>query len=177
VPKGEEMKAFAMVLLLALLGSAAELSVDKNASSLQFVVTQIGVFKVVGTFSDFSGTIEVEDGVIKGIYGEIVVLSLTTENGKRDDNLLSSDFFYAVKYPIFWIKSSKITEKNVEAEMMIKGITHTVIFTIERKKMTSEGVEIVLKGVVDRTIFDLDNHFMNAIMGRGVDVKAKISAH
>jgi polyisoprenoid-binding protein YceI len=170
------MKAFAM-LLLAALGFADQLAVDKNASSLQFVATQIGIFEVVGTFSDFSGTVEVEDGVIKGIEGEIVVLSLTTDNGIRDDNLLSSDFFYAVKYPIFSMKSRNITDDSIEAEMTIKGIMHNVHFIIERKKVTDEGVEIVLKGVIDRTDFDLNTHFMSVFVSHDIDVEARISAH
>jgi polyisoprenoid-binding protein YceI len=171
------MKAFAMMLLLAALGSAAEMAVDKNASSLQFVATQIGIFEVKGTFSDFRGTVEVVDGMIKDIEGEIIVLSLTTDNGKRDDNLLSSDFFYAVKYPTFSMKSRKITDDSIEAEMTIKGIMHNVHFIIERKKVTDEGVEIVLKGVIDRTIFDLNTHFMSVIISNDIDVKARISAH
>jgi polyisoprenoid-binding protein YceI len=175
--KGVDMKAIVMLLLSAVLGFAAELAVDKNASKLQFVATQMGLVKVDGSFSDFSGTVEVENGVIKEIDGEIVVVSIDTDNAKRDDHLRSSDFFYAVKYPTFTVKSMKINENSVEAEMKIKGITHTVNFAMERKKVTDEGVEIVLSGVVDRTLFDLDNSFMSAFMGNDIDVKAKIVAY
>lgn len=171
------MKAMVMVLLFAVFGSAVELAVDKKASSLEFEATQMLFVTVDGSFSDFSGTIDVEEGEIKRIEGKIVVVSIDTDNAKRDDHLLSSDFFHAVKYPTFSLKSRKITDKSVEADMTIKGITHTLTFAIEHKKVSDGGVEMVLTGVIDRTLFDIDNHFMSAIINDDIDVKAKIIAY
>ena len=85
--------------LMAVMAFGVELTVDEKASSIDFEATEMFFIGVDGNFSDFSGTISVEGDTITAINGVITVLSLDTDNKRRDDHLLSSDFFHEVAQP------------------------------------------------------------------------------
>lgn len=170
------MRIIAALLFTAIMAFGTELTVDKKHSSVDFKATQLFFVKVDGTFSDFSGTIVVKDGKITAINGEIAVISLHTDNARRDDHLLSSDFFDEVTFKSILFKSTKITDDSVEAKMTIKDITKTLTFQMETIKVTETGVKVKLTGVVDRTEFDIDNSFMSAMIYDDIDVEATLTA-
>jgi polyisoprenoid-binding protein YceI len=165
------MRKIVSLLLLAVIGlSAVELKVDTKASSIAFEATKMMFIGVDGNFSDFSGTITVEGSTVQAIDGMIKVLSLDTDNTKRDDHLLSSDFFDETRFDTIVFKSTKIDGNEVTADITIKGITKPVTFEMEELFVSEKSVKIKLTAVVDRTEFDIDNNFMSMMIFDNIDV-------
>lgn len=170
------MKKIVAILLMAAMAFGVELTVDKKASSIDFEATKMFFIGVDGSFSDFSGTISVEGDTITAINGLVAVLTLDTDNKKRDDHLLSSDFFHEVAYESIVFKSTKITDDTVVADITIKDITKSVTFDMESTFVSERSVNIKLTAVVDRTEFDIDNNFMSMIIFDNIDVRATLVA-
>ncbi|MBU1642406.1 YceI family protein [bacterium] len=170
------MKTIAALLVMAMLVFGADLKVDTKNSSMDFEATELLFVGVDGNFSDFGGTISVEGNKITAITGRIAVNSIYTGIARRDDHLLSSDFFDEVRYKWIFFRSIKVTDGSVEAEVTIKNITKTLTFKMQKFDVSENGAKIKLTGVVDRTAFDIDNNFMSAIIKNNIDVKAILVA-
>jgi polyisoprenoid-binding protein YceI len=160
------MKTIIAIVLMAVMALGADLKVDKE---LLFI-------SVDGNFSDFSGVISVEGDMITAINGVVTVLSLDTDNARRDDHLLSSDFFDEVAYKSIIFKSTKITDDSVVADITIKNITKSITFRMKKIDVSENGVKIKLTAVVDRTEFDIDNNFMSSIIFDNIDVTSTLVA-
>ena len=171
------MKMIMTLLLLAVMGFSAELKVDTKDSSIAFEATKMMFVSVDGNFSDFSGSITVDGDTITGINGVIKVLSLDTDNAKRDDHLLSSDFFDETHYGQIVFKSTKIGDGEVVADITIKDITKPVTFKMQELFVSEKDVKIKLSAVVDRTEFDIDNSFMSSMINDDINVNALLVAH
>jgi len=170
------MKILTAILFLAIMAFGAELKVDSKASFIGFEATKMLFVSVDGNFSQFRGTINVENEKVTAINGVIKVLSIDTDDAKRDDHLLSSDFFNAVKFDEITFISTNISGDEVTADVTIKNITKSLTFAMEQIKVTSEDVEIKLTAVVDRTEFDIDNNFMSMMIFDNIDVTATLIA-
>ncbi len=170
------MKKIAAMLLMAVMAFGVELSVVEKASSINFEATKMLFVGVDGNFSDFSGTITVENGSVTAINGVISVLSIDTDDKKRDDHLLSSDFFHEVAFKSILFKSTKVTKESVVADITIKDITKPITFAMELLSVSEESVKIKLTAVVDRTEFDIDNNFMSMMIFDNIEVTSTLVA-
>ena len=168
------MKKIIGLLLLAVMVFGVELTVDEKASNIKFEATKMLFVGVDGNFSNFSGSISIEGDKITAINGVIKVLSLDTDNAKRDDHLLSSDFFDTTKFEDIIFKSTKITYESVVADITIKGITKSVTFEMEKVSVSEKSANIKLTAVVDRTEFDIDNNFMSMMIFDNIDVTSHL---
>ena len=168
------MKKIAVILLMAVMAFGAELKVDEKASSINFEATKMLFIGVDGNFSDFSGTISVDGDKITAINGVITVLSIDTDDKKRDDHLLSSDFFDETRFDKIVFKSTEVADGNVVADITIKDITKSVTFVMEALSVNENSVKIKLTAVVDRTEFDIDNNFMSMMIFDNIDVSATL---
>ena len=170
------MKMIITLLLLAVMGFSAELKVDTKDSSIDFEATKMMFIGVDGNFSNFSGSITVKGDTITSIDGVIKVISLDTDNTRRDDHLLSSDFFDETRFSKIVFKSTKIGNGEVVADITIKDITKPVTFKMQELFVSEKSVKIKLSAVVDRTEFDIDNSFMSSIINDDIDVTALLVA-
>ncbi|MGB6018196.1 MAG: YceI family protein [Sulfurimonadaceae bacterium] len=170
------MKMIALIVMMAVMAFSGELKVDEKASSINFEATKMFFVGVDGNFSDFSGTISVEGDAITAVNGVITVLSIDTDNKKRDDHLLSSDFFHEVAFKSIVFKSTEVTDDTVVADITIKDITKTVTFAMEKIDVSEKGVKVKLAAVVDRTEFDIDNNFMSMIIFNNIDITSTLIA-
>ena len=168
------MKKIVAILLMAVMAFGVELTVDEKASFINFEATKMFFVGVDGNFSDFSGTISVEGDTVTGINGVISVLSLDTDNKKRDDHLLSSDFFDETRFDKIIFKSTEVAKGEVVADITIKDITKSVTFTMEELFISEKSVKIKLTAVVDRTEFDIDNNFMSMMIFDNIDVTSTL---
>jgi len=171
------MKMIMTLLVLAVMGFSAELKVDSKASSIAFEATKMLFVGVDGNFSDFSGTIDVEGDTVTAINGVIKVLSINTDDAKRDDHLLSSDFFDETRFDKIIFKSTQISDGKVVADVTIKDITKPVTFDMEELFVSEKSVKIKLTAVVDRTEFDIDNNFMSMMIFDNIDVSGTLVAN
>jgi len=170
------MKMMMTLLLMAVMALGVELTVDEKASNIKFEATKMLFVDVDGNFSNFSGTISVDGDTITSIKGVVDVLSIDTDDTKRDDHLLSSDFFDAVRFHKIRFVSTKITDDTVVAEITIKDITKPVTFKLEQLYVSEKSVKIKLSAVVDRTEFDIDNNFMSMMIFDDIDVSSTLIA-
>jgi polyisoprenoid-binding protein YceI len=134
-----------------------------------------------GTVSMADGSLQVENGKLKGGSFEIDMNSITNAdltdveyNAKLVGHLKSDDFFAVDKHPkaVFKItKATPVTNAKADAEnytitgdLTIKGITHSITFPAN-VKITDNKAEATAKFDVDRTKYDIKfrsgNFFQN----------------
>jgi polyisoprenoid-binding protein YceI len=106
--------------------------IDKVHSMANFKIRHL-FSKVSGTFSDVTGTIWLDRGNLEAfrVDATINVYSVDTNHEKRDNHLLSQDFFHVEKYAImrFVSTSVEVTGENegvMSGELTIHGVTRSV---------------------------------------------------
>lgn len=120
---------FALTFLLAVPVNVAlavdEYELDASHTTVEFGVKHMVISTVKGAFSDVSGTIVYDEkDVTKSTVDVVIkVVSVNTNNEKRDEHLKSADFLDAVKYPDITFKSSKVDKTD-------EGLVLTGILTI-----------------------------------------------
>lgn len=126
-----------IAVVLALPAAAADFDIDTAHSSVSFKVAHMVVSKTRGSFTDFTGTIHIEDDVAKSsVEVTIDVNSIDTANEDRDKHLRGADFFDAENFPTMTFKSVEIKKLGsryfAHGDLTIKGTTRRVAlpFTI-----------------------------------------------
>lgn len=94
---------------------SALFELESSHSKIGFNVAHLMISSVDGRFEKYEATFEIDkDGILKGVEAKIEVDSINTANKKRDDHLISADFFDAKKFPTILFKS--IGVKLIERE-------------------------------------------------------------
>jgi len=106
---------------------AAELPLDKDHASVGFSISHMVISRVQGAFTEFDGSLSVEDGKLTGAKAVIQVQSINTANLRRDEHLRSGDFFDAAAHPLITFESSKIEAGKITGNLTIKGVTREVV--------------------------------------------------
>lgn len=130
------MKIFKLGFISVLTASAlfgGTYNVDKSHSNVGFKVKHMMVSNVIGNFNNFSGTFEYDENTntLKSIEGTVEVVSINTENEKRDNHLRSSDFFAANEYPTITFSLDKIENEKAYGKLTMRGVTKDVVLDIE----------------------------------------------
>ena len=130
----------AAVLLAALatapLFAADTYTVDKVHSDVSFQVRHF-VSKVRGDFTDFEGTIQIDQAKpeASSVVFTIKSASVNTKNEGRDKHLNSPDFFDTAKFPEITFKSTKIAANgkdkyNVTGDFTMHGVTKEITLPV-----------------------------------------------
>jgi polyisoprenoid-binding protein YceI len=100
----------------------ARFSVDRDHSAAEFVVRFMGLSKVRGRFSVFSGGIlyDVESPEHSSVAMSIDVASINTDNDLRDGHLRSPDWFDAERWPTITFTSEAIEQTGAD-EFLVTG--------------------------------------------------------
>lgn len=170
------MKALWMVLALTMMVWGAQYKVDLQKSSLTFDGKMAWGGKFEGGFSRFGGTIEVSDGRPAFIDGSIDAASIHTGNTLRDTHVRSSDFLDVEKFKDIRFVSKSISGDTVMAEVTMHGITKTLPFQIKVTDAGTDKIALTLSGVVERSAFKVNRHFMSALVSDKVNVTASLVA-
>jgi len=106
---------------------------DPDHSVADFAIRHMMLSNVLGHFSKVTGTFHFDPADVARSTVEAVVdvSSICTGIKKRDQHLLSPDFFDATNYPEIIFKSTKIealggNRCKVTGNLTIRGITHQV---------------------------------------------------
>lgn len=109
---------------------------DPARSSISFTAHQF-IGSTTGRFSKCSGTIEIdrEHPEHSSVSARIEVKSIDTKIRKRDDHLLSPEFFDAQRYPEITFKSRAVTQTGPQAgditgELTMHGVTKSVVLHV-----------------------------------------------
>lgn len=84
----------------------------------------------LGSFSDFSGELVMEDGAVIGAMGVIDAATVDTGIEGLDKHLKSDDFFDVEVYPKILFTSTSITDGTMIGSLTFHGVTHTVSFPV-----------------------------------------------
>ena len=103
--------------------SATAYEVDTAHSMILFRAKHNGVSYNYGRFNEFTGKIVMGATDPSGrsdstVEFEVKAASVDTGNEKRDQHLRSSDFFSAKQFPLVTFKSTKVSEKEGEGEVL-----------------------------------------------------------
>ena len=111
---------------------------DPAHSRLGFVARHAMVTKVRGQFSDFSGSLYLDEDDPGRSTAEVDVqmASVSTGQPQRDEHLRSPDFFDAATYPVMTFRSTGAERTGddtyqLTGDLTIKGETHAVTFDLE----------------------------------------------
>jgi polyisoprenoid-binding protein YceI len=124
-----KVRCLFLLLLPALSASAETYKIDTGHSQIAFTIHQF-VSTVRGDFHRFSGTIEVDREHPEGssVIARISVGSIDTKIQKRDQHLLSAEFFDAGKFPEIIFKSRSVKQSgenscDITGDFTMHGVT------------------------------------------------------
>lgn len=187
------VSAFLAVLSIAYTACAQNTEtykIDPVHSSVGFKIRHF-FSKVAGRFSEFEGTIAVnnEDLTSSSVEATIQAASIDTNNEKRDNHLRSADFFDTEKYPTITFKSTawKQVEKDtydVTGDLTMHGVTKPTTLRVKflgagpGAKGQTSGWEATT--TIDRSAFGIAWNKAaeggGAILGNDVEIQLYIEA-
>lgn len=161
--------AAALVLLGSVLAARAAdetkaYQPDPAHSSVGFAVKHMLINTVRGTFGEYTASIEVADGKLVAATADIDVTSIDTGIEKRDEHLLSADFFNAEEFPKLTFVSTGVASEGgksvLKGNLTIRGTTKPVelAYTLAGPITDPWGKErygLEVTGVIDRQEFGL----------------------
>jgi polyisoprenoid-binding protein YceI len=113
-------------------------TIDPAHTDVLFSAKHMMVTTVRGTFTDVSGTVELDEAEPTASKAEIVVrtASVDTGFGARDTHLRSDDFFGVERFPDLRVVSTAVRHKKgnhyvVTADVTIRDVTRSVDFDVE----------------------------------------------
>ncbi len=115
------------LVLLLLIGSAGitqpmgpmTYEIDTAHSMILFRAKHNNVSYNYGRFNEFTGKITTDEFASMGMVEfEVKSASVDTGNEKRDQHLRSSDFFSAKQFPVITFKSTKVSAKEGEEDVL-----------------------------------------------------------
>jgi polyisoprenoid-binding protein YceI len=104
--------------------TAPAYAIDKAHSEVTFQVRHL-LTKVRGRFSDFSGTVHVDEEEPGNASVSLTIdgASVDTNNADRDQHLRSDDFFAVATYPTITFDSSRVVRTSAETYDVVGTLT------------------------------------------------------
>lgn len=158
---------------------------DPARSSISFTAHQF-VGTTTGHFSKCSGTIEIdrEHPDRSSVSARIEVKSIDTKIRKRDDHLISPEFFDAQRFPEITFKSRTVTQTGPQAgditgELTMHGVTRSVVLHVRLQTPTGNAPDRVRWIITTEPLKRRDFNLMfsktaETISGIGQDVGVKL---
>lgn len=142
---------------------AGTYNVDTSHSNIGFKVKHLMISNVTGKFDKFSGSFEYDEKTnsLKSLVGNVEVVSINTENEKRDGHLKSADFFNAEKHPKLTFTLDKIKGDTAYGKLSMRGVTKNIELDLENNGSIKDPwgntrVGLELNGKINRKDFGLN---------------------
>lgn len=139
---------------------------DTAHSSAEFAVKHMGLTTVRGRFEKFEGSVDIEDGQVKGVEAKIDVQSINTREEKRDVHLRSGDFFLADEHPHISFQSKRVEHVGgqnyrIVGDIEIRGVRKEITLDAEISPVMKNPwgiptVALTAEGSIDRTEFGVN---------------------
>ena len=134
--------------------AAKTYNIDATHSAVIFRAKHMGVAYNYGRFNEFSGAITVNEADLSKskVELEVKTASVDTANKKRDQHLRSPDFFNAKQFPIITFKSTKVSAKagqenmlEVTGDFQLHGVKKSITVDVEitGKGKSPQGGELI----------------------------------
>jgi polyisoprenoid-binding protein YceI len=141
---------------------------DPFHTQVEFAVKHLGMMTVRGHFADVQagGSIDPDHPEASSVEVTVSAASIRTNNEHRDNDLRSSNFLEADKYPTITFKSSSIEPAGQDrytmtGDLTIKGNTHPVTLNVIRygefndPNMMGHRIAYSAEGKISRRDFGL----------------------
>lgn len=115
--------------------TAGTWNIDPAHSEVTFVIRHL-MTKVRGTFTDFSGSVQIADELSASTaVAEIKVGSIDTRNADRDAHVRTSDVLDVEKYPVMKFTTTGVRAEGgeyfLDGELTIKDVTRPISLAVE----------------------------------------------
>jgi len=141
-------------------------NIDPAHSSVGFEVKHMMIAKVHGKFTDFAGSLNVDEAGRLQIAGVIQAASIDTGTADRDNHLRSEDFLNAEKNPQLTFYSTEIKRTNddefeMTGDLTINDLTKSVELELKIKgtgidPWENQRVALEVQGAINRRDFGLN---------------------
>lgn len=144
----------AIALVLTAGSAAADTwKVDPSHSDVGFSVRHMMISNTKGEFKKVDGSADIDEKNLtkSQVKMEIDVASIDTDDEKRDQHLVSPDFFDAAKYPKITFESTKITKAGkgfkVTGNLTMHGVTKPVTLSATLSPVVKSPYGTMNRGV------------------------------
>ncbi|WP_149260054.1 YceI family protein [Actinomadura sp. K4S16] len=115
--------------------TAGTWNIDPAHSEVTFVIRHL-MTKVRGTFTDFTGTVQIAEELAESTaVAEIQVASIDTRHADRDAHMRTAEVLDVEKYPTMTFATKGVREEDgeylLDGDLTIKGVTRPVTLTVE----------------------------------------------
>jgi polyisoprenoid-binding protein YceI len=166
--------------------------IDSSHSSVHFSVRHLVIAKVRGSFTRWSGAVQVPDGDFSRAAVDVTIDASSIDTGveQRDAHLKSPDFFDVAEFPELRfvakdVRSRSGSDVDVVGDLTIKGITREVVLRVEQHGQAKDPwgnlrAAFTAKTSIDRKEFGLTwNQALETggvMVGDRVEIEAEIEA-
>ncbi len=171
------MKKVQALLLAAFISFSLQAQeIDKQASKVEFELTNMLINTVKGTFKGMQGDISFnnDDPTSASFYATVDVATFKTGIKKRDEDMMKEKYFFEEKYPYISFRSEQVIKADAGGyvaigKLTIKDVTRSVNipFTVTTK---DQFTVLTGKITINRKDYNIGNNTGNMKMGEDVDV-------
>jgi polyisoprenoid-binding protein YceI len=136
------LSTIATLLVSATAGQAADYTIDPTHSHILFMIDHLGFAKIVGLFSDFSGTVSFDSNNVSASKVAVTVQteSLQTQFAARDKDLKGADWFNVTEFPEMTYVGSEFVKKDehtgtITGNLTLHGATKPVTLNVVVNKV------------------------------------------
>ena len=169
--------AVAAGLFLSTPARAEQYSIDPVRSEIRFSIRNLGIGRVYGKFTGFSGTISYNDrdATHSSARASIQTASIDTRIRRRDEHLRGKTFLDSAAYPVMTFESTSVELNGAEGicsgKLTLRGITKEV--RILFKITPGERLRVAADFTLNRRDFGIS---YNALIGNEVKVALSLEA-
>jgi polyisoprenoid-binding protein YceI len=177
----------AAFLTSATAGRAADYTIDPTHSHILFTIDHLGFAKIVGLFSDFSGSLSFDPNNVSASKLNVTIKtdSLQTQFAPRDKDLKGADWFNITEFPEMTYVGNEFVKKDdhtgvITGKLTLHGVTKPVTLNVVVNKVGQNPLDKInsagfsARGTLRRSDFGMKT-FLGAI-GDDVDLIIEIEA-
>jgi polyisoprenoid-binding protein YceI len=166
---------------------SADYTIDPAHSHIVFMIDHLGFAKIVGLFSDFSGTLSFDPNNVPAgkLNVTIKTESLQTQFAPRDKDLKGADWFNTTEFPEITYVGSQFAKKDdhtgtITGKLTLHGVAKPVTLDVVVNKVGQNPLDKInsagfsARGTLKRSDFGMKT-FLGAI-GDEVDLIIEIEA-
>lgn len=174
-------------LLLLLILSAGQLLFAQDQkvvvvptnTEITFSVKHLGVLTVEGSFKEFDGFLEFDNGSLRNVQCEVLVSSIDTDDDSRDDTLRSEAYFDVQRFPVISFDQTGVNSNEKEGTIIgllqLKGVQKEVEIKYSFEANKVDGRVLNLSSEISREYFELEFGSMNALIGDTVKIQIRVN--
>jgi polyisoprenoid-binding protein YceI len=164
-------------------------NIDPAHSEVTFAIRHL-MTKVRGSFTDFSGSVEVaEDLAASTVTAEIQMKSINTRNDDRDAHVRSADILDIENHPAMTFTTKGLRaegeDKLLDGELTVRGVTRPITLLLEFHGVGEDPwggtrAGFTATGVISRKDYGIDFNVPfggdKALLGDKVDIQLEVQA-